>query len=65
MAQLSHPCKTTGKTIALTRCNSVSKVMSLLFNMLKDLDIHKPETRFSKNTVTESLGKNYKFNILL
>ena len=34
MVQLSHPYMTTGKTIALTRWTSVSKVMSLLFNML-------------------------------
>ena len=34
MVQLSHPYMTTGKTIALTRCTFVSKVMSLLFNML-------------------------------
>ena len=32
--QLSHPYMTTGKTIALTRQTLVSKVMSLLFNML-------------------------------
>ena len=32
--QLSHPYMTTGKTIALTRWTSVSRVMSLLFNML-------------------------------
>ena len=32
--QLSHPYMTTGKTIALTRWTFVSKVMSLLFNML-------------------------------
>ena len=32
--QLSHPCMTTGKTIALTGWTFVSKVMSLLFNML-------------------------------
>ena len=31
---LSHPCMTTGKTIALTRWTFVDKVMSLLFNML-------------------------------
>ena len=30
MVQLSHPCMTTGKTIALTRWNFVSKVMSLI-----------------------------------
>ena len=34
MVQLSHPYMTTGKTIALTRWTFVSKVMSLLFNML-------------------------------
>ena len=32
--QLSHPCITTGKTIALTRWTFVGKVISLLFNML-------------------------------
>ena len=32
--QLSHPYMTTGKTIALTVWTFVSKVMSLLFNML-------------------------------
>ena len=32
--QLSHPYMTTGKTIALTIGSFVSKVMSLLFNML-------------------------------
>ena len=32
--QLSHPYMTTGKTIALTRWTFVSKVMSLLYNML-------------------------------
>ena len=34
VAQLSHLYMTTGKTIALTRQTLVSKVMSLLFNML-------------------------------
>jgi len=34
MIQLSHPRMTTGKTIALTRWIFVSKLMSLLFNML-------------------------------
>ena len=37
--QLSHPCMTTGKTIALTRWTFVGKVMSLLFNMLSMLVI--------------------------
>ena len=35
IVQLSHPYMTTGKTIALTiRCAFVSKLMTLLFNML-------------------------------
>ena len=34
IVRLSHPYKTTGKTIALTRRTFVGKVMSLLFNML-------------------------------
>ena len=37
--QLSHPCMTTGKTIALTRQTFVGKVMSLIFNMLSRLVI--------------------------
>ena len=37
--QLSHPCMTTGKSIALTRQTFVDKVMSLLFNMLSRLVI--------------------------
>ena len=39
MVELSHPYKTTGKTIALTPGNFVGKVMSLLFNMLSMLVI--------------------------
>ena len=39
MVKLSHPYMTTGKTIALTRWTFVSKVMSLLFNMLSRLVI--------------------------
>ena len=34
MVQLSHPYKTTGKTIALTRWTFAGKVMSLLYNLL-------------------------------
>ena len=34
IVQLSHPCMTTGKTIALTRRTFVDKVMSLLLNIL-------------------------------
>ena len=37
--QLSHPYTTTGKTIALTRQTLVSKVMSLLLNILSRLVI--------------------------
>ena len=39
MVQLSHPYMTTGKTIALTIWTFVSKIMSLLFNMLSRLVI--------------------------
>jgi len=39
IVQLSHPSVTTGKTIALTRRTFVSKLMSLLFNMLSRLFI--------------------------
>ena len=39
IVQLSHPYKTTGKTIVLTRRTFVGKVMSLLFNMLSRLVI--------------------------
>ena len=39
IVQLSHPYRTTGKTIALTRQTFVGKVMSLLFNMLSRLVI--------------------------
>ena len=39
IVQLSHPYMTAGKIIALTRWNFVSKIMSLLFNMLSTLVI--------------------------
>ena len=39
IVQLSHPCMTTGKTIALTRQTFVGKVRSLLFNTLSRLVI--------------------------
>ena len=39
IVQLLYPYMTTGKTIALTRRTYVSKVMSLLFNMLSRLVI--------------------------
>ena len=39
IVQLSHLYMTTGKTIALTKCTFVSKVMSQLFNLLSRLVI--------------------------
>ena len=39
IVQLSYPCMTTGKTIALTRWTFVGKVISLFFNMLSWLVI--------------------------
>ena len=39
IVQLSHPYMTTGNAIGLTRWTFVSKVMSLLFNMLPRLVI--------------------------
>ena len=39
IVQFSHPYMTTGKPIALTRQTFVSKIMSLLFNMLSRLVI--------------------------
>ena len=39
MVQLSHPCMTTAKTIALTIWVFISKMMSLLFNMLSRIVI--------------------------
>ena len=39
IVQLSHPCMTPGKTIALTRRIFTGKVMSLPFNMLSRLVI--------------------------
>ena len=39
IVQLSHPYRTTGKAIALTRWTFVNKVMSLLLNMLSRLII--------------------------
>ena len=38
--QHSHPYRTTGKTIVLTRWSFVDKVMSLLFNMLSRMVIN-------------------------
>ena len=48
VVQHSYPYMTTGKTIALTRWTFVSKVMSLLFNIL---------SRALKNYLPEAEGK--------
>ena len=45
MVQLSHPCMTTGRTIALTMRTFVSKVLSLLFNSLSRLVMLVPNQR--------------------
>ena len=47
MVQLSYPYMNTGKTIALTRQTFVSRVMSLLFNMLSRLVIAKEQACFN------------------
>ena len=39
IVQLSHPYMTIGKTIALTRCTFVGKIISLFFNILSRLVI--------------------------
>ena len=39
IVQLSHPYRTTGKTITLTRRTFVGNIISLLLNMLARLDI--------------------------
>ena len=59
MVQLSHPCMTNGKTIALTRWTFVSKVMSLLFNTpSRSVIAFLPRSRsvqFSCSVVSDSL----------
>ena len=58
--QLSHPYITTGKTIALTRRTLVSKVMSLLFNMLSRLVI-----TFLPRTNVDSILKSKYITLLI
>ena len=48
--QLSHPYKTTQKTIALTTRTFVGKVISLLFNMLSRLAIASLVAQLVKNS---------------
>ena len=63
MVQLSHPYMTTGKTIALTRQNFVSKVMSLLFNMLSRLAKEKNEKDTRENHEKRMRGERDKKNL--
>ena len=51
IVQLSHPYKTTGKTIALTRWTFVGKAMSLFLNMLFQFS----SVQFSHSVVCEAL----------
>ena len=58
IVQLSHPYMTTGKNIALTTWTFVSKVMSLLFNMLSRLVITflpRSSVQFSCSVMSYSL----------
>ena len=53
IVQFSHPYMTPGKTIALTKWTFVSKVMSLLFNMLSRFVIaFLPRSKHSFNFMT-------------
>ena len=69
MAQLSHAYMTTGKTIALTRWIFVSKVISLLFNMLSRLVINfsSKEQVFlnfmAAVTICSDLGAHQKYSL--
>ena len=47
MVQLSYPYMNTGKTIALARLTFVSRIMSLLLNMLSRLVIAKEQARLN------------------
>ena len=57
MVQFSHPYRTTGKTIALTMRTFVSKVMSLLFNMLsRFLIVFLPRSKYLLISWVQSLS---------
>ena len=64
IVQLSHPYKTTGKTVAFTRRTFVVKVMSLLFNMLSRLVIiFLPSSKLQLSPGTaEKLKKQIKYS---
>ena len=59
MVQLSHPYMTTGKSIALTRCTFVGKVMSLLFNTLPKLVITFREALRAAIHGSQRVGHNW------
>ena len=56
MFQLSHPYMTTGKTIALTMQAFVSKVRSLLFNMLSRFANFPSKEQMSFNSMANNRG---------
>ena len=58
MVQLSHPYTTTGKTIPLTVWTFVSKVMSLLFNMLSRF-VFVPEAPGNQQQTGTPVGQGY------
>ena len=60
--QLSHLYVTTGKTIALTIQTFVSKVMSLLFNMLSRFVMGFPGGSAVKNLSVRQPRRRYGFN---
>ena len=55
IVQLSHPYMTTGKTIAMTQWTFVSKVMSLLFNMLSRLVITRLKLQSQKTSQSDHM----------
>ena len=61
--QLSHPCLTTGKTIAFNRQTFVSKIMSLLFNILSRLVVAFHKASLKLHTFFSS-WINFNVNIL-
>ena len=56
MALFSHPCMTTGKTIAMTLQIFVDKVMSLLFNMILFVIAFLPRSKHLLISWLESLS---------
>ena len=64
MVQLSHPYMTIGKTIALTTWTFVSKMMSLLFNMLSRFVIaFLPRSKWKMSNL--QIGKYVRFEMVV